>query len=702
MPGSYTHLYIADLIIERLKSGQAQSDGSTKLDLNPIDGSSQPYPIIFDSKLADILQRNAESFRAGAVSPDFFPDVFTGIIISHQPEHRNKVIADFMSSFANSIELNEEAQIAYWLGWFSHICTDIFGHHWLGMVVGDDFETWVSTSPDVIRKHLGTETVWDEWLRSLHGNPKVSFNRSLIIRSMLKEESTLCREYYNEPAYQPIHAMILVNKLQHWHKEREEATSTFKARLPKQEFLDELKQLCPVCAATGILKQQGPCNVCSAVGTISQTIQQNDPACGGVGTISQTIQQNDPACGGVGTISQTIKKNCPVCKASGAINEDIRGCKLCKGSGKINDPVCGGSGKRKKKVLGVSVSVPCPACLGSGGIPCPHNAGQIVLKVIKKTCPNCGGAKLIDEINQVTCPSCLGAKVINVVQQVVCPICLGAKVIDVVQQVVCPNCLGNTLIDIFNPCPICVSGAALTPLPLICDRLIGYHRRRQEQCQRLVETYVEAHEKVAICLVEGRPSDIPSCYETFLDTLEEFVGSQLSFTDLIAPELVSLEEKLRELVEKTVEELKQEFIPPELIELKRELIQKAVDEVSKPLNIPLSPEEKKHIFEDIIQSYPPDGFPPLVNAVSFFLLALDGSTVTEAGLVGMTAILNGSETPEQKVNNIDKRCQPFNTKLYLDSGFAWNTYFYDFLDGDASYSHCGETRRTGTVKFDTV
>ena len=146
MPGAYTHLYIADLIIERLKSGQAQSDGSTKLDLNPIDGSSQPYPIIFDSKLADILQRNAASFRAGAVSPDFFPDVFTGITISHQPDRRNKVIADFMSSFANSIELNEEAQIAYWLGWFSHICTDIFGHHWLGMVVGDDFETWVSTS----------------------------------------------------------------------------------------------------------------------------------------------------------------------------------------------------------------------------------------------------------------------------------------------------------------------------------------------------------------------------------------------------------------------------------------------------------------------------------------------------------------------------------------------------------------------------
>jgi hypothetical protein len=95
-------------------------------------------------------------------------------------------------------------------------------------------------------------------------------------------------------------------------------------------------------------------------------------------------------------------------------------------------------------------------------------------------------------------------------------------------------------------------------------------------------------------------------------------------------------------------------------------------------------------------------FPPLANAVSFFLLALDGSTMTEVGLVGITAILNGSDTPKRKVDNIDKRCQPFNTRLYLDSEFAWNTYFYDFVDGDASYSHCGETRRTGKLKFDAV
>lgn len=664
MPGAYTHLYITDLIIERLDSGQVQGDGSTKVDLAPIDDSSQPYPIIFDSKLADVLRRNAASFRAGAVSPDFFPDVFIGITISHQPDRRNKAMTDFMSSFANSVDLNDEAQIAYWLGWFSHICTDIFGHHWVGMVAGDDFETWVSTSPDVIRKHLGTETVWDEWLRSLHGNPSVSFSRSLIIGSMLKEGSSLCSEYYNDPAYQPMQAMILVNKLQRWHEEREEATSIFQSRLPDAGFLDNVRQLCPVCTATGIVNKtlKIPCNLCGAVGKISET-----------------IQENCPECKAVGTIRQTLTKDCWKCKAAGSIRTEIRGCKLCKGSGRIDDPVCGGSGKKKIKKWGVSVSIPCPACLGTKGVLCPHNAGDIVLKVVQETCPECKGKKFINKFKNIPCLRCSGA-----------------KLVDVTSPITCPQCSGSTLMDIIEPvtCPVCVSGAPLAPLRLICDRLIGYHRRRQEQCQRLVESYIESHEKVAICLLEGRLADVPSCYEEFLDTVDEFVQTQLSFTDLISPELASLEQKVRELVEKVLEELKQEFTPTWLIEIKRELIQKAIDEVSKSLNIPLSADEKKHIFEDTIQSYPPDGFPPLANAVSFFLLALNGSTLTGAGLVGITAILNGSDTPKRAVDNIDKRCQPFNTKLYLDPGFAWNTYFYDFIDGDVSYSHCDETRRS--------
>lgn len=132
MPGAYTHLYIADVIVDRLQSGQLQGDGTVELSLDPIISGDQPFKVSFDARLADILQRNSSSFRAGAVSPDFFPDVFTGIVISHQPFRRSKTIAEFMSSFANSVALGNEAQIAYWLGWFLHICTDVFGHHWVG------------------------------------------------------------------------------------------------------------------------------------------------------------------------------------------------------------------------------------------------------------------------------------------------------------------------------------------------------------------------------------------------------------------------------------------------------------------------------------------------------------------------------------------------------------------------------------------
>jgi hypothetical protein len=174
MPGAYTHLFVASAIIDRLRSGLLQTDGTFKLNLDPVSNNDSPFTISLDAKLADIIQRESSSFRAGAVSPDFFPDIFTGIVISHQPYRRSKTIAEFMADFANSIDFGDETQIAYWLGWFSHICTDIFGHHWVCMESGGDFETWTTTDPSVIRKHIGIETTWDGWLRSLHGNPDLT------------------------------------------------------------------------------------------------------------------------------------------------------------------------------------------------------------------------------------------------------------------------------------------------------------------------------------------------------------------------------------------------------------------------------------------------------------------------------------------------------------------------------------------------
>jgi hypothetical protein len=327
-------------------------------------------------------------------------------------------------------------------------------------------------------------------------------------------------------------------------------------------------------------------------------------------------------------------------------------------------------GALKKTVLGVTVSVTCPTCLGAGGIPCPHNAGDIVLRVIQETCPTCQGRKLIDKIQNITCPTCNGARLVNATKSITCPKCLGSTLMDIVVSV---------------PCPVCVSGASLAPLTLICDRLIGYHRRRQEQCQQLVDSYVDTHEQVARCLVEDRMSEIPDCYGEFFDKVDEFIQTQISFTDLIAPELVALEHNIRELIEKVLNDLKSEFTPPWLIELKRDLISKLVDEVVTSLNLKLSDSEAKHVLE-IVQFDPPESFPPLANAITLFFLSLNGSTLTQDGLAKVTEILNGAG--QERVANIDIRCQPFNTKPYCDLEFSWKTYFYDFLDGQTTYDHC--------------
>lgn len=633
MPAAGTHIFIADLILQKLNEAQVE-DGQLKLSLLPVDGSEQPMQITLDPQLVAILQRNPASFRAGAISPDFFPDIFFGITISHQPELRHKTLAEYLSTFSKAIDFSNERQVAYCFGWLTHLCADIFGHHWVGMEAGGDFETWLSTDPEVIRKHIGIEMTWDKTLPTV--SKYLAFERSLIQGAMLTPGSPLCEEYYNDYTYQPLHALITTARLGRWHGEQAAKIGQLRDRLQENDptIIDFLKRSCPAC--TGL-------------GTIQKLLPKECIVCHGVGTVSQIVQVNCPQCQALGVISE----NCPVCNAIGTIPQN---CPICGGTGRIKCPACDGRGYKRKW----GVKWPCPVCvplLMPGGAPCPSH-------IISQTCPNCLGTIILKK----TCPNCLGAKILEKTIQVSCPTCLGRKLIDVLQDL---------------PCPVCLSGIAVRPLQLICDRLITYHRHRQEHVQQILDLYLEAHEKVAGCILNGQLGDILECYKPFWNEVKIFCTTQFSFTELIAPELQNVEEAVVKLVETALEDLKEMVIPDWIDELKEKILEDMTAKIAELLNLTLDEQEEQH-YQEIFSQYQPDTFPPLANAVQLYLLALQTATPTAEGLCQAATILNQS-------NNIDKRCQPFLTRPFCDTTFPWNQYFYDFLDGHNSYAHCGAT-----------
>jgi Zinc dependent phospholipase C len=592
MPGAGTHIFIANEILSRLNSAQCTNDGTFKIELEPINGSGQKLPVILKNELVAILARNPDSFRAGAISPDFFPDVFFGITLSHQPYLQQKTLVDYIANFTKSVDFGNEKQVAYMFGWLTHLCADVFGHHWVGMETKGDFETWVetaTTNPDVIRKHIGIEMLWD---KTLPASPKdLAFERSLIQSAMLTEGMPLCDQYYNYKDYQPLHAIIKTIHLGRWHGEQAQKITQFRDRLRENDpsTIDFLKRLCPLCRGTEKIREE--------------------------------------------------IRGCPLCRGTGKIREEIRGCPLCRGTGKIADPFCGGSKKVSQKVripfthLYRTITVTCPVCLGIGEIPCPHDAGEVVLDVIEKTCPHDAGEVVLDVIEKT--------------------------------------------------CPICTFGAAIQPLRLICDRLITYHQHRQKHTQRIVDSYLNAHEQVADCILNDKLGDILKCYEPFWDEVQTFVITQGSFIEFVTPELQTLEEQMVKLVEAALENFKEMVIPDFIEEIKDAIVKTMAEKVAKLFNLTLT-EPEENYYRNIFNQYEPQAFPPLANAIQLYLLSLNQVSPTASGLQQAVSILGS-------VNNIDKRCQPFLTKPFKDSlenEFPWTQYFYDFLDGNSSFDYC--------------
>jgi len=647
MPAAFTHTYIAHLILERLAAGTDEGNGSIRVALPPTLAGTASVRI--PSSSVDLLLENPGSFCLGSASPDFFADVITGITTSHQPELQTKTLSHFLTTFSASVRWNDSHQISWLLGWFCHLCADVFGHHWVGNEAKGPFESWIDTPPEVVRKHLGIEMVWADQARAGVGRDFLPiyiqkefgktislspdsqekeraflFQRNLVLDAMLTDGAPLCEAYYDKGNATPqiIQPLIKIRGWRGWHTQQIESIQKIKdwnnslvgrladfdlPRLSDQQ-LAAMRLDCPLCKAHGLA--------------------------------TTTVEAACPTCAGTGIVERVALKACPICDNE---HQARVACSTCEG-------------------LPDALRDACPDCHGERERDLP--------------CPICGITRAAAQYVRGECPHCKGAKVIHRNLDEACPFCKGQKALEKV--------LGDPEFssrDLVN---------------LICDRLRIYHEARRQRIDRLVDTYQEAHERLTLLMVKANAPGamaVKDCFASFISQAKDFAISQLTFSDLV-PELAMYQDTVSKSI-KDIFDLFLDLVPDGWIEtiekLKQEVLDTAVTTVANYLGSPLLKDAEEQAVKRVLAQQslaslvwrrrapmivrpparrqgPPLLFAPVADAVTLFLLAIQGCEPTRNGLASAFEKLGTA-------NNIDTMEQPKKLTFFDDPGFAWDARF---------------------------
>lgn len=662
MPAAYTHTYISHLILERLASGADEQNGKVRVSLPPT--LHGPASVTIPSQTVNLLLQKPASFCLGSASPDFFADVVTGITTSHQPKNEGRTLSHFMSTLSSSVNWGNPNQVAWLLGWFSHLCADVFGHHWVGKEAGGKFETWLDTDPQIIRKHLGIEMVWAEKAKTDAGasrdflqtyivkefdrpiplSPDVDktdlaflFQRQLILDSMFTKGAPLCDAYYDRGSIttQIVKPLIKVRSWRDWHnkqidkikKLRKKNNSplgrVFDLKLPRlsEDKLKKLNMDCPLCRAHGI------------------TTSIVEAAC--------------PTCAGTGIVERIVLKTCPFCDNEHQARVSCSACEGLPDAMRDVCPVC--HGERE-------LDLPCPFCATTKGA-----AG-----FIRGECQHCKGAKTVRNDLDEDCPLCKGQKAL-------------AKVLGD------PEFSSRDLIN------------------LICDRLIIYHENRRKRIDLLLDTYQEAHERLTLLMIKSNAPGakaVMDCFTSFFDQAKGFIISQLTFSDIV-PELAIYEETIRKSIDK-IFSMFIELVPDgwlEIVEkLRNEVIKEVLGKISELIGNPLLKKSEEQAVMSVLSQHslsslmlrrrpkekimrrpaaipasvkpqplnrtvPPMLFAPAADAVTLFLLSIQGCKPVKGDITKAFSKLYIAD-------NIDNTGQPVLVFFYdQDPKFDWDARF---------------------------
>ena len=141
------------------------------------DEKDQKFSYSIPSEFYNAIKNYPEAFRAGALGPDFYPDMLIGQMYIHPYDAEAQIgSGDWLSLLINSVNRLPQYSdgrleaLAFTLGYMLHYCGDMFGHDFVNTFSGGTFPSFMdvnildSADPELnnILSHMATESLMDD------------------------------------------------------------------------------------------------------------------------------------------------------------------------------------------------------------------------------------------------------------------------------------------------------------------------------------------------------------------------------------------------------------------------------------------------------------------------------------------------------------------------------------------------------------
>lgn len=182
-----THGYSANLLLKDAKDGKLKIDGTD-------------YAMPAEYKTA--LEKYPQSFRAGVLGPDFYPDMLTGQSYIHPYDPDAGVgVGDWLKLLVegvNSMSPDSDERynaLAFTLGMAVHYAGDMFGHDFINAFAGGAYPAYADAAHDVdklyyIIRHMAEEYKMDTLIGNRLGETEVDAPDEFILSTWIYNGSS--------------------------------------------------------------------------------------------------------------------------------------------------------------------------------------------------------------------------------------------------------------------------------------------------------------------------------------------------------------------------------------------------------------------------------------------------------------------------------------------------------------------------------
>ncbi len=183
-----THGYSANLLLKEAEDGYVT-----------IDGKNYAIPQEYMEALFGVDDQKGypDSFRAGTLGPDFYPDMLTGQSYIH-PYKQGVPVGDWLLELVegvNSLPKNSSARreaLAFTLGMAIHFAGDQFGHDFINAFAGGAYPSYAEAAQSerkryYIIRHMAEESYMDSLIGSRLGDTGVNAPEKFIVNTWIYE-----------------------------------------------------------------------------------------------------------------------------------------------------------------------------------------------------------------------------------------------------------------------------------------------------------------------------------------------------------------------------------------------------------------------------------------------------------------------------------------------------------------------------------